>query len=353
MRTMATEKIRVGIIGAGANACQNHIPRLQAIEGVEILEVANRTTASAQRVADRFKIPTVRARWQDVATSENLDAVLIGTWPYLHCEATCVALESGKHVLCEARMAMDEAEARKMLKASYEHSKCVVQLVPSPFTLRADQTILEFLDQNMLGEPLHFQFNFHSNALASPDGSLHWRRNKKYSGSNIMVLGIVYESLLRWFGPAKSVNAQAKFITKQALDPDSGREAEMEIPDFLRVQMEMKNGILGALSMSEYDLHADPPHIKIFGNDGVLHYEFKVDGKLFYGSKKDSKMKEVLILPEKEGRWRVEKEFIHAIRGQEEIQYTTFTTGVEYMKFTEAVNKSFRNNGESIIIPSG
>ena len=350
---MATEKIRVGIIGAGANTCQNHIPRLQAIEGVEILEVANRTTASAQRVADRFKIPTVRAHWYDVATSENLDAVVIGTWPYLHCEATCLALGSGKHVLCEARMAMDEAEARKMLKTSYEHSDCVAQLVPSPFTLRVDQTLLEFIDEKMLGETLHFEFSFHSSSLASSDGSLHWRRNKKYSGTNIMVLGIVYESLLRWFGPAKSVNAQARFITQRALDPDSGQEADMEIPDFLRIQMEMKNGILGSLSMSEYDLHADPPHIKIFGKGGALHYEFKADGKLLYGSKNDSKMKEVLIPPGKEGQWRVEQEFIHAIRGQEEIQYTTFTTGVEYMKFTEAVNKSFRNNGESTLIATG
>ena len=350
---MTTEIIRIGIIGAGANTCQNHIPRLQEIEGLEILEVANRSTVSAQRVADKYKIPKVRARWQDVATSKNIDAVLIGTWPYLHCEATCLALKSGKHVLCEARMAMDEAEARKMLKASYDHPKCVTQLVPSPFTLRVDQIILEHLDQKMLGDPLHFQFNFHSDALASADGSLHWRRNKKYSGTNIMVLGIVYESLLRWFGPAESVNAQARFITKRALDPDSGSEAEMEIPDFLNVQMEMRNGMLGSLSMSEHDLHADPPHIKIFGSGGVLYYEFKVDGKLFYGPKNNSEMKEVSIHSGKEGRWRVEEEFVQAIRGLEEIEYTTFTTGVEYMKFTEAVNKSFRNNGESTIIPSG
>ena len=350
---MGTEKIRVGIIGAGANTCQNHIPRLQEIDGVEILEVANRSTASAQRVADRFNIPTVRAQWQDVATSKNIDAVVIGTWPYLHCEATCLALESGNHVLCEARMAMDEAEARKMLLTSYEHPECIVQLVPSPFTLRADQTILEFLDQNLLGESLHFQFNFHSSVLASPDDTLHWRRNKKYSGTNIMVLGIVYESLLRWFGPAISVNAKARFITKQALDPNSRLETEIEVPDFLMVQIEMKNGVLGSLSMSEYDLHTDPPHINIFGNEGVLNYEFKPDGKLFYDSKKGSGLKEISILPEKEGQWRVEEEFIQAIRGKEEILYTTFTTGVEYMKFTDAVNKSFLNNGESIIIPTG
>ena len=55
---MAAEIIRIGIIGAGANTRKMHIPRLHAIEGVQIVEVANRTTASAQKVADEFQIPT-------------------------------------------------------------------------------------------------------------------------------------------------------------------------------------------------------------------------------------------------------------------------------------------------------
>ena len=37
----------------------------------------------------------------------------------------------------------------------------------------------------------------------------------------------------------------------------------------------------------------------------------------------------------------------------EDIEYTTFTTGVEYMKFTQAVNESFNGDGERISIPPG
>jgi predicted dehydrogenase len=47
---MAADNIRIGIIGAGSNTREVHIPKLQAIEGVQIVEVANRTTASAQKV---------------------------------------------------------------------------------------------------------------------------------------------------------------------------------------------------------------------------------------------------------------------------------------------------------------
>lgn len=46
--------------GAGGNSELHHIPKLQAMEGVTIVAVANRTLKSAQRIADKFKIKEVR-----------------------------------------------------------------------------------------------------------------------------------------------------------------------------------------------------------------------------------------------------------------------------------------------------
>ena len=48
----------------------------------------------------------------------DIDAIVIGTWPYLHCPITLAALEAGKHVLTEARMSMNAAEAHRMLAAA-------------------------------------------------------------------------------------------------------------------------------------------------------------------------------------------------------------------------------------------
>jgi predicted dehydrogenase len=38
--------------------------------------------------------------------------------------------------------------------------------------------------------------------------------------------------------------------------------------------------------------------------------------------------------------WRVEEEFVNAIRGREKVSRTTFEDGVRYMEFTEAVARS-------------
>jgi len=351
---MVNEEIRIGIIGAGTNTCAQHIPKLQALPGVSIVEVANRTVASGEKVAAQFNIPVVQEHWQDICRSPDTSAVVIGTWPYLHSEATCLALENNKHVLCEARMAMDEEEARKMLQASYDHPECITQLVPSPFTLRVDPTVIRMLDEKAFGNHLlHFRFDHHVPPLVPQGGTLHWRRNRKYSGNNIMVLGIAYESLLRWLGPAEWVAAHAEIFNNRAHDPELNQDAAIDIPDYLSVQMKMRNGMSGHLHLTETGFSGAPPTLKLFGDRGSLVYEFKADGRLYFDSGSKNLVEEHSIPPEEEGGWRVEEEFVNAIRGQEDIDYTTFTAGVEYMKFTDAVNKSFLTQGTRITIPSG
>ena len=107
------------------------------------MEVANRSVESGKKVADEFGIPVVRSHWKEVAESPDIDAIVIGTWPYLHCPASCMALESGKHVLCEARMSMNYDEALTMLQTSRVHSQLVTQVVPAPFTFKIDKIELD------------------------------------------------------------------------------------------------------------------------------------------------------------------------------------------------------------------
>jgi predicted dehydrogenase len=88
---MINDKIRVGFIGAGQNSRKMHIPKLQALPGVELIEVANRTLASTEKVASEFNIQRVRSSWQEIVASADVDAIVIGTWPYLHCKASCAS----------------------------------------------------------------------------------------------------------------------------------------------------------------------------------------------------------------------------------------------------------------------
>src|SRR5437660_2276426 len=148
---MAEPTLRIGLIGAGKNTRARHIPGLRAIAGVELAAVCNRRPPSTLAAAREFAIPRTHERWQDLVADPEIDAIVIGTWPYLHCAITLAALEAGKHVLTEARMAMNAAEAHQMLAAA-RRSNLVTQVVPSPYGLKAHHVMKELTQPDWLGE---------------------------------------------------------------------------------------------------------------------------------------------------------------------------------------------------------
>ncbi len=111
---MNSGEIRIGIVGAGQITRTRHFPGFQAIPGVRIVAVCNRHRESARRVAREFDIPKVYSSWEELVADPEVDAVVIGAWPYLHCSVTLAAFDAGKHVRTQARMAMNAREAQRM-----------------------------------------------------------------------------------------------------------------------------------------------------------------------------------------------------------------------------------------------
>ena len=125
------------------------------------------------------------------------------------------------------------------------------------------------------------------------------------------------------------------------------QEVPVDIPDFLTVRLQMKNGVAGTFVLTETGNTGRPSRFCLQGEKGLLEIPFKVDGELQLGR---SGAAGVTWAPcpiddSLRGRWRVEEEFVGAIRGENPIEYTTFETGVEYMVFTEAVHRSFKMDG--------
>ena len=340
---MTTTPIRIGVIGAGANTTSKHIPNLQAIEGVQIAGVCNRSRASGERVAAQFNIPQVYESWPALINSPDIDAIVIGTWPYMHCRLTLAALAADKHVMCEARMSMDANEAHLMRDAARERPHLVAQIVPSPFTLRVDKTIKRLLAEGYLGELLAVEVRAGGSFL-DKNAPMHWRNDFDLSGYNIMTMGIWYEALLRWVGAATNVVAMGKTYVKTRKN-EEGILKPVRIPEHIDVMADLACGAQLHLQVSTIAGLTGAPEAYLFGSEGTLRF---TDNKLFGGKKGDKALAELPIPAEEAGAWRVEDEFINAIRGQEEITHTSFEDGVRYMEFTEAVTRSMQ---EGRVIP--
>jgi predicted dehydrogenase len=72
---MAGEDIRVGLIGAGGNARNRHIPGFHKVKRVEIVGVVNRSLESSRRMAEEFNIPWVYNTWRELLTTEEISMV--------------------------------------------------------------------------------------------------------------------------------------------------------------------------------------------------------------------------------------------------------------------------------------
>lgn len=345
------DTIRVGVVGAGANTRLHHIPKLKKIEGVEIVSVANRSRASSERVAQEFGIPRVHDKWQDLVSDSGIDAIVIGTWPYMHCPITLAALASGKHVLTEARIAMNAAEARQMLAASRARPKLVTQVVPGPTTFAADPMVMHLIADGYLGELQGMDLRVPTGFL-NRDAPMHWRMDRDYSGMNIMSMGIWYECVSRWVGPATAVAARTRVAVPYRMDKESGERRSISVPDHVEVLAELANGAIARMHWSSVAGLMPGPEVWLYGSEGTLRLEQRGrDNLVLSGGRRDDKAMAPIEIPaDKTYRWRVEEEFIGAIRGQEQIRRTSFADAVKYMDFTEAVHISSRE-GRRVSLP--
>ena len=344
---MANEAIRLGLIGAGLNTRDRHIPGFQEVAGVEIVAVANRTVESGRRVADQFNIPRVYDNWQELLEDESIDAVCIGTWPYMHRTLTLAALDKDKHVLCEARMATNAQEAHDMLNASRTKPHLVTQIVPSPMTFSVDNLLRKLVGDGYLGDLLAVEIQILGPDFVDTTGPLHWRHNRDLSGYNILSMGIWYEAMIRWVGRATKVMAMTRINVPYRQDED-GNRVGVTIPDHVDVLCQLANGAQAHMRFSSVAGLSPGNEIWLYGSEGTLHLDQRLN--LRGGKRGDTQLSEIANPPATQYGWRVEEEFIGAIRGQEPVTHTPFHVGAHYMEWTEAVTRSAQT-GQAISLP--
>jgi predicted dehydrogenase/threonine dehydrogenase-like Zn-dependent dehydrogenase len=111
--TVASEVIRVGLIGAGSFAKGMHLPNLVNLQsGFRLRAVASRTGHNATATGKRFGADYATTDFREVLADQSVDAVIIATRHDSHGRIALEALRAGKHVLLEKPLALTEGELR-------------------------------------------------------------------------------------------------------------------------------------------------------------------------------------------------------------------------------------------------
>ena len=344
------DTIRLGFVGAGRNTREKHLPAFREIAGVELAGVANSTPESAEVAAHTLGIAKAFPNWQELVADDSIDAVVIGTWPDLHCEVTLAALAAGKHVLCEARMARNLAEARQMFDAAKEHKSLVKQLVPSPFGLELGDRVEALVKDHFIGDLREFVVTAAADDFWDFSQPLHWRQDAAISGVNTLALGIMHETVMPWVPDPVRVQAMAQTFEPNRPVPDAGEYQPVSIPDSLAVLGEFAAEVRGVYRLSGVNLFGTGKRVELYGSRGTVVVEFEPEERIYAGRIGDKSLKKIEVADEDRGRWQCEEDFITSIRDGKKVTKTTFGDGVRYMAFTEAVLRA-ADEGQPVDFP--
>ena len=237
---------------------------------------------------------------------------------------------------------MNAREAQRMYDRSRELSGLTAMVVPSPFGLTGGAFVRSLIADGYLGTLREVHAHALNAELADPEAPVGWRQMTKYSGFNMLTLGILFETVSRWAPPVNRVVAYASKLIPTRTDPESGKSTRVGTPDSVQVLTTQEDGSVGVYRLSGVVHHGPGLGLALYGSEGTLAYDLTRDE--IVGGRRGERGTSPLAIPDDLlGGWDVEAEFVGAIRGERPVVHTTFADGVRYMQFTEAVARSSRH----------
>lgn len=303
------EKVRVSFIGAGGICEQRHLPGLAQIPGVELVAVCNRSVESSERIKQKWNFERIESDWRKVIDDSTVDAIFIGTWPYLHCELSIGALTAGKHVFCQARMCMDWNEAQQMTAAAIAHPQQVNMVCPSPFRVRWERTVKQVLASPEFGQLQMVNVDSRNFANGNPH-QISWREQVQYSGFNILQVGIFAETLNAWCGEYATLTAITRIELPEKVDA-AGQRYEIKVPQIVRLRGKLVGGETITESYTGLWPQPERSEIALFGKEKTCIVDLVV-GNVQLHLKQGPTRKQ--IVDATGDPWQVEAEFIAAVR---------------------------------------
>ena len=120
-----SERLRIGIVGCGGIANGKHLPSLKAINRADIVAFCDLIPERAEKACAEYGAEGAKTYtdYHRLLEDKSIDVVYVLTPNRMHAQVSIDALNAGKHVMCEKPMAINPAEAQKMLDAAKETGK--------------------------------------------------------------------------------------------------------------------------------------------------------------------------------------------------------------------------------------
>ncbi|MGZ4994015.1 MAG: Gfo/Idh/MocA family protein [Methylobacter sp.] len=216
-------KLRWGILGA-ARINERLMPAIAEASNAELVAIASRRPGAAAQTLAQYA-PQQQARTYDnletLLDDPEIDAVYLPLSNREHAEWTLLAIERGKHVLCEKPMALTVADIDAIQAAAQRHNVTVMEGFMYRFHPQHAR-VRELLDSGLIGKIRSVRSSF--SFMMKPARLYRLAENVANGGGAMWDIGCYAIHAARMFinEPALSVTAIGKFIESGADSATSG-----------------------------------------------------------------------------------------------------------------------------------
>src|SRR5215472_8219573 len=240
------------VIGIGDITTRRVIPGIQAESRSQLYGIVTRDPAKAAQFGVR-----VWPNLDEALADSAIHAVYVATPVFLHAPQTIQSLRAGKHVLCEKPMAMNEAEARTMVRAAEETGKTFGVAYYRRCYPKVQRT-KQLIEQGAIGKPVVAELTNHM--WFDGTGSRSWLvEPAKAGGGPLFDIASHRIDVLNYlFGRPMRVNGQLSNVVHR-----------YAVEDNATVMIEYESGVRGLVDV-RWHSKVNRDECRIRGTDGEI-----------------------------------------------------------------------------------
>jgi len=263
-----TEKIRIGVIGAGIMG-QQYIRIYQDHPYATVVAVAAKHLERAQDAATRYGVAVATDDWRTITESDAVDAVCIALPDDEHFAATASALRHGKHVLLEKPMTTSLPEADEIVRLA-EESKLKVQVAFNHRWLAPYHQGKVSIAAGEIGEPIS-AYARKVDTIFVPTQYINWA----HQTTPAWFLSCHDIDLVTWFFHSEPIEARAWGIKRVLI------ARGIDTYDMIQAQVRYANGSIATFESGWVHPNTFPTmvdsFISVIGEHGHLHFDRKCE----------------------------------------------------------------------------
>ncbi|WP_020606901.1 Gfo/Idh/MocA family protein [Spirosoma spitsbergense] len=197
-------EIGIGVIGMGGFGLFA-VQQFLQVPHTRLVAIAGSKREEAIAVAKRFGAEQLGSL-EELVNHPEVDLIYIATPPFLHYEQSMLALNAGKHVICEKPLAMNSEQGEEMLALAKQKGLLMVTNLMQRYNPMFAR-VKHLIDKNLLGEFLHGYFeNYAGDEGLAPE---HWFWDREKSGGIFIEHGVhFFDMFAGWLGEGKVVASQ-------------------------------------------------------------------------------------------------------------------------------------------------